>query len=70
VLELVEQILKLMDSPLKPIIRNEASNEIRRQYLNAEKARRALGWRPLFTLDKGLRRTIKWYKTFLERPGE
>jgi CDP-glucose 4,6-dehydratase len=70
VLELVERILKLMDSRLKPIIRNEASNEIRRQYLNAEKARRFLGWRPLFTLDEGLRRTIEWYRTFLERTGE
>lgn len=70
VLELVERILKLMDSHLKPIIRNEASNEIRRQYLNAEKARRVLGWRPLFTLDEGLRRTIEWYRTFLERAGE
>jgi len=70
VLELVERILKLMDSHLKPIIRNEASNEIRLQYLNAEKARRVLGWRPLFTLDEGLRRTIEWYKTFLELPNE
>jgi CDP-glucose 4,6-dehydratase len=70
VLELVERILKLMDSHLNPIIRNEASNEIRRQYLNSEKARHVLGWRPLFTLDKGLRRTIDWYKTFLERLDE
>jgi CDP-glucose 4,6-dehydratase len=70
VLQLVERILELMESHLKPIIRNEASNEIRRQYLNAKKARRVLGWRPLFTLDEGLRRTIKWYRTFLEHPGE
>jgi len=64
VLELVELILKLMDSDLKPVIRNEASNEIRRQYLNAKKARRVLGWKPLFSLDKGLIATIEWYRKF------
>lgn len=65
VLELVERILALMGSDLAPDILNEASNEIRRQYLNAAKARRMLGWRPLFTLEEGLQRTIDWYKNFL-----
>jgi CDP-glucose 4,6-dehydratase len=65
VLELVGHILTLMGSDLEPDIRNEATNEIRCQYLSAAKARRMLGWRPLFTLEEGLRRTIDWYKDFL-----
>jgi len=65
VLELVDHILKLLDSDLEPDVRNEATNEIRRQYLSAEKARAALGWRPLFSLDEGLRATIAWYREFL-----
>lgn len=65
VLELVEQIRLLMKSNLEPEIRNEATNEIRHQYLSAEKARRLLGWRPLFTLDEGLSQTISWYRKFL-----
>ena len=65
VLEIVELILQLMGSGLRPVIRNEASNEIRRQYLNAEKARRVLAWQPLFTLDEGLKATIEWYRKFL-----
>lgn len=65
VLQLVEKILALMGSNLKPDIRNEASNEIRAQYLSAAKARRVLGWSPLFTLEEGLRRTIEWYQNFL-----
>jgi CDP-glucose 4,6-dehydratase len=64
VVEIVERLLQLMDSPLRPDVRNEATNEIRRQYLSAEKARRVLGWKPLFTLDEGLRRTIEWYREF------
>lgn len=67
VLELVERILKSMDSELEPEVRNEAVNEIRHQYLSADKARRLLGWTPLFTLDEGLLLTIDWYKEFLER---
>jgi CDP-glucose 4,6-dehydratase len=66
VLDLVHRILTLMGSPLQPEIRNKASNEIRRQYLSAAKARRVLDWRPLFTLEQGLQRTIDWYKDFLE----
>jgi len=65
VLELVEQILKYMGSSLEPDVRNEASNEIRHQYLSADKARRLLQWEPLFTLDLGLQKTIEWYKEFL-----
>lgn len=65
VFELVEQILKAMHSSLEPDVRNEAVNEIRHQYLSAEKARSVLGWKPLFTLDEGLRKTIDWYKDFL-----
>ncbi len=65
VLELVERILALLGSDLEPDVRNEATNEIRHQYLSASKARRVLGWEPLFTLDEGLQRTIGWYKTFL-----
>ena len=63
--ELVERILKLMDSNLEPDVRNEATNEIRHQYLSAAKARATLGWQPLFSLDEGLQQTIAWYTEFL-----
>ncbi len=62
--ELVERLLTLMDSDLEPEVRNEASNEIRHQYLNAAKARKLLDWQPSFSLDEGLRQTIDWYKDF------
>jgi CDP-glucose 4,6-dehydratase len=69
VLELVRRILSLLGSDLEPDVRNEASHEIREQFLSAEKARRVLDWRPLFTLDEGLGRTVAWYRDFLEAAG-
>jgi CDP-glucose 4,6-dehydratase len=65
VLQLVQRILVQMDSDLKPDVRDEASNEIRHQYLSAAKARELLGWSPLFTLEQGLRLTIEWYRNYL-----
>ncbi|MCL4552155.1 MAG: GDP-mannose 4,6-dehydratase [Candidatus Marsarchaeota archaeon] len=68
VLDLVARILELMNADLEPIVLNEAMNEIRHQCLSADKARQILGWKPEFTLDKGLERTIRWYKDFLGVP--
>ena len=65
VLCLVKEILRAMQSPLEPEVRSEASNEIRRQFLSAERARAMLGWLPLFTLAEGLARTIPWYRELL-----
>ena len=65
VLQIVQQILKLMGSDLQAEILNETTNEIRHQYLSAAKAHTQLGWQPLFTLDEGLQQTIGWYRDFL-----
>ena len=65
VLELVERILQQTGSDLQPDIRNEASNEIRHQYLDASKARRMLSWKPLYSLDNSLEKTLNWYQNFL-----
>ena len=66
VLELVNKIIAKMGSKLKPEIRNQASNEIRHQYLSAERARKELNWSPKYSLDEGLDKTIAWYREALK----
>lgn len=66
VVALVDKILAAAGrSDLAPEIRNEASNEIREQFLDAKKARDRLGWRVRFSLEDGLARTHAWYRSFL-----
>jgi CDP-glucose 4,6-dehydratase len=66
VLSLVTKILALMERPdLEPVILNEATHEIRAQYLDCAKARSRLSWKPRFTLDEGLARTIEAYRRAL-----
>jgi len=60
---IVERILQVMDSDLEPVILNEASNEIRCQYLDSSKARKVLGWEAQFKMDEALARTANWYRS-------
>lgn len=66
VLDLVNMILNLMESDLKPVILNQGSNEIRHQYLSAQKAREVLDWAPAYTIEQGLKKTIEWYRNFFK----
>lgn len=71
VIKLVKLILDITNSKrLKPQILNEASNEIRAQYLSCAKAKKLLGWKPQFSLKEGLLETYEWYKDFLREKNE
>jgi CDP-glucose 4,6-dehydratase len=63
----VDKILATMGSTLEPEIRNEASAEIKHQFLSAKKAREVLGWKPVYAADEALARTIGWYRDYFER---
>ncbi|HUY32622.1 MAG TPA: GDP-mannose 4,6-dehydratase [Pirellulales bacterium] len=74
VLEITERILRLMGSPLEPDIKNEASHEIKHQFLSAAKARTMLDWEPRYAFDEALAETIGWYRGYFSavsrRPAE
>lgn len=67
VVEVVQKILTHMGSALEPKILSVAENEIHHQYLSSEKARKVLGWKPLYTFDEALVKTVDWYKEFFSR---
>ena len=70
VLELVAKVLEMMGrTDLVPVVLNQASTEIREQYLSSEKAREKLGWSPQHSLEDGLRETIEWYADRLASGG-
>jgi CDP-glucose 4,6-dehydratase len=63
VLEMVALILAAAGRPeLEPVVLDQATNEIEKQYLDCTKARRVLGWEPAFTLQDALARTVRWYR--------
>ena len=65
-LEVVETIIRISENPdLLPIILDEVENEIRDEYLSAEKAWELIGWEPLESLESGLFKTMSWYDNFL-----
>ncbi len=66
-LEVVRKIIAMMGrEDLPPTVLNEATAEIKEQYLDAGKALKLLGWKPRYGMDEGLRRTIEWYETFFK----
>ncbi len=77
VLEMTSAVLRAVGRPeLRPDVRDEATREIRHQYLSAKKARTSLGWRPRYSLDTALAETVSWYAEWIRaydaelRPGE
>lgn len=66
VLDIVNKVLAVMNSDLEPIILNEAKNEIKNQYLSAVKARSLLKWKPIYSWDSGLKKTVSWYENFFK----
>ena len=61
VIDLVKIIGRLMRSDLEPVILDQATHEIPRQYLDCSKAKRLLDWSSRYSLEDGLREAIAWY---------
>jgi len=60
--KLVENLRKIMDKKdLKPIHRDPRPGDIRNSYASIEKARKILGYEPMFSLKEGLTKLVEWY---------
>jgi len=69
VLNLVQKIVEIYgETDLYPKIlgKGKQKGEIQSQYLSSEKARKFLKWKTTYSMDKGLRETIDWYRAFFD----
>lgn len=66
VMQIYREICSVAGKPdLEPQILNQASGEIRDQYLDSSRAHNILGWRASVSLSAGLTKTWQWYQGLL-----
>lgn len=65
VLAMVQAVYRVLGYAPDYVIMDQANCEIQEQFLCSRKARRVLGWKPRYTLQRGLQETIQWYKTII-----
>lgn len=64
VLDIVHRICRLLDAPFAPVVNETVTAEIPHIELSSEKARHVLNWAPAHGFDKGLERTVQWYREY------
>ncbi len=64
VMNIVKLIIKKFKKNIEPILEDEIKGEIINQCLDPSKAKKELGWSPIFSLESGLDKTISWYKDY------
>jgi CDP-glucose 4,6-dehydratase len=63
IVDAIAEVMRVADLP--PVVLGQASHEILSQSLSAQKAHTMLGWRPGFSLHKGLEQSVEWYRRYL-----
>jgi len=68
VIDVVEKVLRLMKSPLKPLpgALDYRPAEVWHFFCDNTKAKKILGWKPSTNLEDGLKNTIKWYRAHFD----
>ena len=72
VLDVVRLVLRVAGSPIEPDIRGAGTpaGELDRQYVDYAKLASMTGWAPRVDLEKGLGRTVDWYRRYAPRPPD
>ena len=61
--DLFNAMAKITGSKVKPIFEPERPGEVQRICLDAQKAKKLLGWEPKVTLEEGLEKTIDFFRS-------
>ena len=65
-LELIDVLNEILGTDIKPRFREPREGDIRDSFANIDKAKKLLGYKPLFSFKDGLELTIDWYKQLFQ----
>jgi UDP-glucuronate decarboxylase len=68
ILELAERVIRLTGSPSKVVFRPLPADDPAQRRPDISLAKQKLGWQPTVEIEEGLRRTIDFFRTFLNAP--
>lgn len=60
--KLVEKINDILDTKIKPIYKDERKGDVKHSLADISKAKKLLGYKPIINFDKGLEKTIDFYR--------
>ena len=67
-LEIVKKICRLMDfNPNDLVIMDQDYDERHHTIQTIDETRELLNWSPEYSIEKGLRETVEWYKMFFSK---
>ncbi len=66
VLNLVKKLYRIAGKKANYKVANQAKCEIKDQYLSSQKSKEILKWKPEYTLETGLKKTLEWYRVNLK----
>jgi nucleoside-diphosphate-sugar epimerase len=61
--ELYQKIADLLGKTIGPIYEKSRAGDVRHSLADIEKARRMLGYNPKYSIERGLEKTVAWWKT-------
>ena len=67
IIDLVKLIIKLTGSKSGIVFTEPREDEPRRRCPDIAKAMSLLGWKPLTSLEEGLKKTIEWYRFLISQ---
>lgn len=59
--ELASTIIESLDKDIEPLHEEPRDGDIRHSFADISKAKRAIGYEPIYSLEEGLKETIRWF---------
>ncbi|MEO8313437.1 MAG: GDP-mannose 4,6-dehydratase [Pseudomonadota bacterium] len=67
VIDIIRRLGAIAGEDIEPIVNNRIKVEIPHMKLSSDKAEELLGWKPAYSFDEGLERTVAWYAKHFQK---